>query len=104
MAFSYELHFILSKLTYLLDLFFQVILGSGSPETLQVRVALPLVGKVLLSNSSTMGLRITTKVTEASILPALFSARHLKIPASSFNIVSAVIVPDVWFRCQPEIL
>ena len=51
---------VLSNLTHLLEIFLHDMLGSGSPEALQVRLALPPFGYVLFSNSSTIGLRMTT--------------------------------------------
>ena len=49
-----------SNPTHLLVIFLHDMLGSGSPEALHVRLALPPLGYVLFSNSSTIGLRMTT--------------------------------------------
>ena len=84
-----------SNPTHLLEIFLHVILGSGSPEALQVRLALPPFGYVLFSNSSTIGLRMTMRETDDSMRPALFSAMQVKVPASSFTNVSVVKVPVV---------
>ena len=86
---------LVKNLTHLLEIFLQDMSGNGSPEALQVRVALPSIGYVPFSNSSTMGLRMTTRATEDSMRPALFSAMQVKVPASSFTNVSAVRVPVV---------
>ena len=90
----HELWFVQNP-THLLEIFLQDMLGKGSPEALQVRLALPPIGYVLFSNSSTMGLRMTTSATEDSMRPALFSAMHVNVPASSFTNVCAVRVPVV---------
>ena len=70
-------------------------LGSGSPDAMQVRLALAPFAYVFFSNSSTIGFRTTTRATEASIRPALFSAKHVNDPASSLINICAVKVPVV---------
>ena len=91
----------ISNPTHLSEIFLHDMLGSGSPEALHVRLAFPPVGYVAFSNSSTTGLRMTTRATEDSMRPALFSAMQVKVPPSSFTNLWVVNVPVVWFNCQP---